>query len=235
MPNAAPSAEASSGRWFRVYLLFEFALLFLILPVVLYLGRVAFSRWIIPTLVVMGVLCTVLLLRDPSFDRRRLWNTTRFFAHLRHTLRWFVPWAFLLGLFVFGFRPDLLFAFPRENPRLWLVVMGFYPVFSVYPQEIIYRTFLFHRYRSLFPHPTLRIGVSGVAFGLAHLLFANWLAPVLTTLGGFLFARTYARSGSTLQAGLEHGLWGDFIFTIGLGWYFYGGSIRATEALGWVF
>jgi membrane protease YdiL (CAAX protease family) len=66
---------------------------------------------------------------------------------------------------------------------------------------------------------------SGVAFGLAHAVLANWIAIVLSTLGGLIFAATYARTRSTLMAALEHGLWGDFVFTIGLGWYFYGGSV----------
>jgi len=29
----------------------------------------------------------------------------------------------------------------------------------------------------------------------------------------------------SLAAGLEHALWGDLLFTLGLGWYFYTGSI----------
>ena len=29
--------------------------------------------------------------------------------------------------------------------------MIFYPLVSVYPQEIIFRSFFFHRYRDLFP------------------------------------------------------------------------------------
>jgi|GEM_PF-5893722 len=50
--------------------------------------------------------------------------------------------------------------------------------------------------------------------------------PVLpTTLDGLLFARTYQRSESTLQASLEHALRGDFLFILGLGWCFYGGLI----------
>ena len=48
----------------------------------------------------------------------------------------------------------------------------------------------------------------------------------MTAVGGYLFARTYARSESTLMVSLEHALWGDFLFTVGLGWYFWGGSIR---------
>jgi hypothetical protein len=35
-----------------------------------------------------------------------------------------------------------------------------------------------------------------------------------------------SKSGSALMAGIEHGIWGDFLFTVGIGWYFYSGSIR---------
>ena len=105
------------------------------------------------------------------------------------------------------------------------MVMVFYPVFSVYPQELIFRAFLFHRYRPLFGSTRNLVIVSAVAFGLAHLFFANLLAPLLSAVGGWIFARTYARSDSTLQATIEHALFGCFLFTVGLGWYFYGGSI----------
>jgi membrane protease YdiL (CAAX protease family) len=64
-----------------------------------------------------------------------------------------------------------------------------------------------------------------VAFGLAHIVFANWTAPLMTTVMGVLFALTYARTGSTLQASLEHGIWGWFAFTVGLGWYVFSGAI----------
>jgi membrane protease YdiL (CAAX protease family) len=97
----------------------------------------------------------------------------------------------------------------------------------VYPQELIFRTYLFHRYRALFGSDRALVAASAVAFGLAHLFFANWWAPLLSTAGGWLFARTYLRTRSTLQATVEHGLWGDVVFTVGLGWYFYGGSIVA--------
>jgi membrane protease YdiL (CAAX protease family) len=103
--------------------------------------------------------------------------------------------------------------------------MILYPLLSVYPQELIFRPFLFHRYRDLFPEQWMMVLVSGLTFGLAHIFFENWIAPILSVIGGLLFARTYQKSNSTLQAALEHGLWGDLIFTIGLGWYFYGGSI----------
>ena len=115
--------------------------------------------------------------------------------------------------------------FPKARPYLWLAVMILYPVLAAYPQEIIFRGFFFQRYGTLFPNQAVLIIVNGICFGCAHLLFGNWFAPVLSTLGGILFAYRYTKSNSLLIVSIEHGLWGDFLFTVGLGWYFYSGSI----------
>ena len=130
--------------------------------------------------------------------------------------------AIVVGLLFAVIERDLILALPRRQPRLWLLVMCFYPLVSVYPQEIIFRAFVFHRYERLFGDGLRLVVVSAVAFGAAHLFFGNWVAPVLTTLGGYLFARTYARSGSVVLASIEHALWGDLVFTLGIGVYFYG-------------
>ena len=211
----------------RPYLAIELAVLFVVFPIGLVFVRDAFARWIVPTLLVTGGVCFFLLWRDPSFDRRRLWNARGFREGLFRRLRIFVPGAIAIGLIVALWQPDLLFGFPQREPRWWLVVMVLYPLLSVYPQEVIFRTFFFHRYRELFRSSEGLVGSSALVFGLAHLFFGNWVAPTLTAIGGYLFARTYEQSESTLQAVVEHGLWGDFLFTIGLGWYFWGGSIRA--------
>ena len=180
---------------------------------------------IIPTLVVICLLCLIVLFRDRRFDRSRLWNRRDFGLHLRVTLKRLLIGTVLLGAATAVFEPELFLRFPRESPRVWMMVMFFYPVFSVYPQELIFRAFMFHRYEPLFGSDRNLVIVSALTFGLAHLFFANLLAPLLSTVGGYIFARTYAHSRSTLQATIEHGLWGDVLFTLGLGWYFYGGSI----------
>ena len=43
--------------------------------------------------------------------------------------------------------PDHLFDLPRQRPWLWLAVMVFYPLVSVYPQELVFRAFVLQRYR----------------------------------------------------------------------------------------
>ena len=211
--------------WSRLYLTVEFLLLFVGIPFLLYTQRHALSGMVVPVLVLLGAGCGWVLWNDQCFDRQQLWNRSAFRSHLRRTLRWFVPGA---GVVLVGFaalRPDLLMTFPQVHTKIWVVIMITYPVFSVYPQEVIFRAFLFHRYDSLFPSTRSKIAVSGLAFGMAHIVFANWVAPVMTAISGVLFARTYARTRSTLQVSLEHGLWGWFAFTVGLGWYVYSGAI----------
>jgi membrane protease YdiL (CAAX protease family) len=122
--------------------------------------------------------------------------------------------------------PDRFLAFPVEQPIRWLLVMALYPLLAAAPQEVIFRAFFFHRYGPLFPAPAILIWVNGLSFGLAHLLYGNWVAVALTTLGGLLFAHRYWRTGSLLVVSIEHGLWGDFLFTVGAGGYLYSGSIR---------
>ncbi len=203
----------------------EFVLVFLALPTSLIFLRREFAPWLIPFLVVTSIGCFVVLRRDPTFDRRRLWNAADWRRGLRPILTVFVPGAAALALVTATFLPRSFLSFPRSSPLRWAIVLALYPVLSVYPQELIFRTFLFHRYRAVFRTPAARVAASALAFGLAHAFLANWIAPTLSLVGGWLFARTYARSDSTLQSCLDHALWGDFLFTVGLGWYFYTGSI----------
>ena len=143
-------------------------------------------------------------------------------------LRRFAISAALLTATTWWLAPELLFEFPRRNPAFWLLIMLLYPLLSVIPQEIIFRSFFFSRYQKLFSHPRAMILMSGVAFGLAHILFHNWVAPLLCLIGGMMFAQTYHRHRSLLLVAFEHALYGDFVFTLGLGRYFYHGSVAAA-------
>ncbi len=67
--------------------------------------------------------------------------------------------------------------------------------------------------------------MSAVLFSLAHLVFNNWQALVLTAIGGLMLAYTYHRSKSVICVSFEHAIWGNLSFTIGLGEYFSGGTI----------
>ena len=100
---------------------------------------------------------------------------------------------------------------------------------SVYPQGLLYRAFLMERYAVLFPATEGgRWGLilaSAAAFGFLHIIFRNGLAVGFTFLGGILFAWRYAETGSLAASSLEHALYGCWLFTVGLGQYFYHGAV----------
>ncbi|AQS90587.1 CAAX protease [Gluconobacter albidus] len=122
------------------------------------------------------------------------------------------------------FWPETFLSLPLQKPRLWLLIMALYPVLSVWPQEVLYRAFLFARYRPLFRSDKGIITASALAFGFAHVIFLNWIAIAMTAIGGLLFARDYARHRSLRLTCLEHSLYGCLIFTVGLGRFFYTGA-----------
>lgn len=140
-------------------------------------------------------------------------------------IRWII---FSFGLFIFTFYvfPEKLFIVQKSNPGFIWKIMIFYPFFSALPQEFIFCKFFFARYKSFFGEKTLMVAMSSLAFFLAHILFINWVAPVLGLVGGIIFAGTYKKTKSLLMVSIEHSLYGDTLFFIGLGWFFWGGSVN---------
>jgi uncharacterized protein len=166
-----------------------------------------------------GIVSAAVLLADPTFGGRQLVSGFGTRADLLRVLaRTGGVWLVLLAAAAL-FAPAL-FPLPRTRPLVWAIIMVLYPI-SAWAQEIAYRTFFFHRYGGLFQRPATRIAASGLLFGWGHIAVNNLPAVALASLGGLLFARTYERSRSTLLVTLEHALYGDFIFSVGLGSLFY--------------
>lgn len=208
----------------RRRLALEFAAVFIALPLLIAWQGEALRLWILPQLLLVATLCLAVLWRDPDFDRRQLWALPR---RWRPCLLRIGALLVLGGGMVFWMATQMQgiepFALAHERPGLWLLVLVLYPLLSASSQEVIFRVFLFHRYRRLFPLPRQGVAASAAVFALAHLLLGNWIAPLLAFAGGLLFAYTYARTRSLPLVVLEHGLWGDWLFTVGLGGFFYGG------------
>lgn len=209
--------------WSRAALVVEYALVFLALPLLYVLDWVPLP--VIPALWLLAGICLAWLVRARDFESSRLWDAGRLGDRIGPVVLPFLVAAPLLLLITVLVAPERLFGFVRQRPAIWALVMVLYPLLSAYPQGIVYRSFIFHRYRRLFPGRWARIAASAVAFSAVHIVFENWIAPSLSLLGGALFAWTYERTGSALLATLQHALFGCFLFTIGLGWYFYTGSV----------
>lgn len=139
-------------------------------------------------------------------------------------LRWGLCSA-ALTLLTWALFADKLFFLPREMPDLMLRVTFFYPALSALPQEFIFCTFFFLRYQNLFPKEWQMVLASALVFAYAHILFINWVAPLLGFLAGLIFARTYAQHKSLALVSIEHGLYGVSVFFIGIGYFFWRGSV----------
>ena len=200
----------------------EFFLLFIVVPLLIFYRIL--PNLPIPYLLLTAAAAFLILRHDHSFDSAKLvsWGGLR--QQLPLILLRDAVFLTLLGLAVRLFAPELLFSFVKRAPRFWALVMLLYPLVSVYPQELLYRAFFFHRYQPLFGSGWTLLLASAFAFGFVHIIFGNWLAVGLCVIGGFLFSFTYQHSGSLLLTCLDHALFGNFIFTIGLGQFFYHGS-----------
>lgn len=202
----------------KLYLTLEFIFLFLVVPALVFYDMVPFSK--IGLLLGFTLLCAFILWRDGRFNRKKLWNTKGVRKSARGIFMRFIPAAVFLTIIILMLEPDQLFNMVRNDFESWLFVVIAYPLLSVYPQEVIYRGFVFHRYEPIFPKQRFMIHVNALSFGYLHIIFGNYPAVFLTYGAGYLFARTYAETKSLLAVSLEHALYGILIFTIGFNDYF---------------
>jgi membrane protease YdiL (CAAX protease family) len=210
----------------RFALILEFVILFVALPLGYRFSPVRFPA--LPLLWLAAAYAWWQLTRDPRFDRTRLWNPGALDGRLGAILGIFAVTAFVIWLGVRRFAPHLEWSFLRQHPAFWAVVMVLYPVLSVYPQGLLYRAFFFERYGEFLPAKWTMIVASAAAFAFVHIIFRNWLAVGLTLAGGLLFATRYAETGSLATSSFEHALYGCWLFTVGLGQYFYHGTIATV-------
>jgi len=208
----------------------EFAALYVALPIVV---AQYFPPWLaLPTLCFGGFLAWWLLKKaqrrgDDSRGQPLFLDEAR--VPLRKALvvvlvRFAVVAVFLTAL-LYWRDPEALWLLPKTRPWIWPIIMISYPTVSVFPQAVIYRVLFVRRYSSLFAHKYLAWVVGALVFSLAHLMYRNVIAISFTFVAGLLFLRTYQKTQSLWLNVLEHGLYGDFIFTVGWGMYFFHGNV----------
>jgi len=211
--------NANQYRWF------EFTFIFIFLPLIAFIFRSHLANWLIPALIILMSVCGMLLLNDPHFKRFRLTSLGQFSAVKRRLFSFFFLGALFSGVFYTIMHQGNWFSLPRNSFDDWLLLLLLYPLLSVLPQELIFRTYFFHRYKHIMPKKTVRIFVSATTFALAHIVYANWVAVGLAFLGGLLFSYTYSQSRSTFVCVIEHSLWGLWMFTLGIGRYLDAGAL----------
>jgi len=203
----------------KVMLFIEFVLFFFGIPLFIFFDK----NIIHPSVIILPVLILLFLFLRKHDDFK--FKELIYFKISRGELKKY--FLIVFGLFVFLtisviiFLPEKLFNLPSRNILVWVILCLFYPVFSAYGQEIIYRTFLFKRYKIIFNTDFKLILASALAFSFVHIIYFSVVSIIITFIGGIYFAHTYNKSKSVLLSSILHGILGDIIFTIGLGSYFW--------------
>ncbi|WP_345970835.1 CPBP family glutamic-type intramembrane protease [Sulfurimonas sp. HSL1-6] len=200
----------------RLRLPFETVLLYFALPLLIITGLL--PRFAIMPLLWLGMLYALFVLRKNG-DTKLQWHIDG--NELRRVLVRFTLLGTLLGVAVWIIFPEMLFVFPRERPGLWLLVILLYPLLSALAQEIVFRAFFTYRFERLIADRRLLILLNALLFSLVHGVFGNPVAMILSFLGGLLFMRTYLRTRSVSMSTFEHSLYGNLVFTLGIGGFFY--------------
>ncbi len=196
----------------------EFIVLFLGIPLLLVSGKILHPSSILLPLVA-GLIVYFYLQKDFKF---------REFVRLQVPRKTWIEQGIIVLLIGLGltvavwiFEPENLFNLPRGNWKIWVAMFFFYPIFSAYAQEVIYRLFLFRRYRSIFTNKYSLILASAITFSYAHIVYFSVLSLVLTFFAGLYLSIVYYKTRSVLFVSLLHGALGFFIFTVGLGQHFW--------------
>lgn len=209
----------------RKIIIIEFILLCLVVP-----GIIMANKWAVYMFLFLWAasLYAYIVMRGVYPDRiREIWNWSAVtWRNIRPILiRWVLASIGML-LFLYLYDADKIFGLIEYRPEIIPLLLLFYPLLSALPQEFIFCSFFFERYRVLFGTGRKMLIASAVVFAYAHLLYINPVAPTLSLLGGLIFASTYLKTKSLALVTIEHGLYGNALFLIGLGYYFYAGNVH---------
>ena len=211
----------------KKYKISELILIGLITPTLILVYRLAENVILILWLItVYG--CFIYMKYHNSSKLKQIFNFQAFTMKNINII--LVRWLFLtiaIYLITFYFYNDKLFAIQKQNPYFLIIIFLVYPILSALPQEFIFTTFFFSRYADIIPKK-LQILTSAIIFMYAHVLFINFIAPFLSIFGGLIFANTYKKTNSLALVTFEHSLYGNSLFFMGLGYYFWGGSVGLT-------
>src|ERR1700730_17228412 len=164
------------GLWLPI----EMALIYLGVPFLVERAVHGYKVPVFIALLPVLAIILVLLLIDQTFSLR---------CELSHGFS-LLTFVSILAVFAIGggavaywvaeHHPDWFLEFPRNRPDTYWTIMLLYPLMSVPPQELVYRTFFFHRYGGLFARAWwLAIPVNAALFGFGHIVIGAGIAGLL--------------------------------------------------------
>ena len=138
----------------RNYRALELFVLFVLIPVQLAIDWSISSRIAISVLGFLYAVSITIFVVKPKFTAIA---KTVFSTFLKSTLLKFLVLVVIGIAFMQYAYPEKLFSIVSDQPKVWLFFMGVYSLFSVLPQEFLYRTYYFERYRDLIKNEYLFI------------------------------------------------------------------------------
>lgn len=198
----------------NTYKYIELLLLFIVIPVSFLFD---YSPWFKLSIGLVGFGYVLFVLLKVENQKLRISKNINWSLFLKTTFLKLMVIIAITTAFVWFTNKELLFYVLANKPKLWLFILFVYSLFSVYPQELLFRTFFFRRYAMLFKNTIALVFTNAILFAIAHLLFKNNLVLVLTFLGGLMFAFSYYKTQSTLLVSIEHAIYGCWLFTVGMG------------------
>ncbi len=199
----------------KTYKIIELFLLFVIVPLLLALNLSTKIK-VSSVIVALVYVCFISYKNKKTFNFRVGYNK----PSKKYILRLFSISILLIvgGLFIINFiNPQLLFKVPKEKPLLWLTILFVYAFLSVIPQELVYRGFFYNRYSLLFNNKNQLAILNVICFSWCHLFLHNLWVMLITAVGGILFLYTYREEKSIFWTVVEHSVYGNLVFTLGLG------------------
>ena len=193
--------------------LLEFILLFFVLPIGLALPLPITLKLTAVGISILYVI--VIFIKKKNFSRMKLREPNIIYVF---RVAFLAILLFVAGIFIVKmYQPELLFNPVKQQPLFWLTILFVYTFLSVLPQEIIYRKFFLERYYILFDGRRMLYLFNIICFSICHLFLHNVLVLILTAVGGCFFLYTYEKEKNIWWTSLEHALYGNIIFTLGIG------------------
>ena len=197
----------------------EFLLLFFGVPLLIFFDR----EFIHPSIIILPVLIFIFIIlrytTDFTFKELFRWHIKRSDL-IRNGIVMILSLLVLL-CYTMVFERDQLFNLPRSNPWIYMAMCLFYPVFSAFGQEIVYRTFLYRRYKRIFNEHWQFVAASGISFSFMHIVYYDPVSIFFTFIAGLYLAQVYLKTRSVLFTSILHGILGIIVFGVGLGQYFW--------------
>ena len=126
----------------KTYKYLELLIVFVVIPFSFILDYSPLIKLTIGLTGFVYVLFILLKVEKLKIVIKRDINWSKFF---RTTLLKFFIIMVITTTMVWFTNKDLLFSVPLNKPKLWIFILFVYSFFSVYPQELLYRTFFFKR------------------------------------------------------------------------------------------